>query len=205
VIVGGTDGGLSMFELLPGGTFFHHMNAVQSLEWNIGTITGITTHLTGSEVKVFVASAGDGGLAELSLSLEDLGTRWTGTSGADQYTGTAGHDMILGGSGNDRLSGGAGNDVIHAGRGEDRLAGGSGADTFVFVADGTADRIDDFEVGVDKIDLTGWGMLYHISDLQIRGRGDGATIRFEGEEIRLVNADGTRIEAADLDQDDFIF
>lgn len=205
VIVGGTDGGISMFELLPGGTFFHHMNAVQTNDWDIGTITQITAHVSGDTVQVFLAGAGDGGLAQLSLSLEDLGTRWTGSGSADVYSGSAGHDMIMGGGGNDRLNGGAGDDVIHAGTGADRLTGGAGADVFVFTADGRADRIEDFERGVDRIDLSDWGMLYHISSLRISGRNDGATIRFQDEVLRLISADGTRIDADDLSQDDFIF
>ncbi|MCX7568015.1 hypothetical protein OS189_16860 [Sulfitobacter sp. F26169L] len=205
VLVGGTDGGISMFELLPEGVFFHHMNAVQSNAWNIGTITEITAHVSGDTLKVFVAGAGDGGLAELSLPLADIGTRWTGTGGADTHTGTAGHDMIRGGAGNDRLRGGAGDDVIDAGTGKDRLEGGTGADVFVFTADGTADRIDDFQIGIDRIDLSQWGMLYDISALSISSRNDGARIRYQSEEIRIKTMDGEAIDPDMFSQSDFIF
>lgn len=205
VIVGGTDGGISMFELLPGGTFFHHLNAVQTNDWDIGTITEITARVSGAEVQVFLAGAGDGGLAQLSLSLADLGTRWSGSNGADSRSGTAGHDMLLGARGNDTLNGGAGDDVLHAGTGADRLIGGAGADVFAFTADGSADRIDDFELGVDRIDLSDWGLLYHISALDIGGRNNGAVIEFRDEALRLYSADGNRIDADDLGQEDFIF
>lgn len=205
VIVGGTDGGISMFELMPGGTFFHHTNAVQTTDWNIGSITEITAHVSGGEVKVFLAGAGDGGLAELSMSLADLGTRWAGTQGNDAYSGTAGHDMISGGSGDDRLNGGAGNDILHAGTGEDRLTGGAGADVFIFTADGSTDRIEDFELGIDRIDLSEWGMIYDISALTISSHNTGARIRFQDEEIRVISEDGEPIEAHEFTQGDFIF
>ena len=205
VIVGGTDGGISMFELMPGGTFFHHTNAVQTIDWNIGCITEITAHASGDEVKVFLAGAGDGGLAELSMSLADLGTRWAGTRGNDAYSGTAGHDMISGGSGDDRLSGGVGDDVLHAGTGEDRLAGGAGADVFIFTADGGTDRIEDFELGIDRIDLSDWGMIHDISALTISSHNIGARIQFQDEEIRVISEDGEPIKAHEFTQDDFIF
>ena len=113
--------------------------------------------------------------------------------------------MMDGGGGNDTLNGGAGDDVIHAGTGADRLTGGTGADTFVFVADEGADRITDFELGVDRIDLSDWGMIYHISALSIQSHGNGATIRFHEEELRIISADGHRLDADDLAQDSLLF
>jgi Ca2+-binding RTX toxin-like protein len=205
VLVGGTDGGLSLFELLPGGTFFHHSNAVQTQAWDLGAITEILAHVSGDTVQVTVAGAADGGLAQLSLSVADLGVRWEGHAGAQRHTGTAGHDMMDGGGGNDTLNGGAGDDVIHAGTGADRLTGGTGADTFVFVADEGADRITDFELGVDRIDLSDWGMIYHISALSIQSHGNGATIRFHEEVLRVISADGHRLDADDLAQDSLLF
>ncbi|BDT16413.1 calcium-binding protein [Arthrospira platensis NCB002] len=80
-----------------------------------------------------------------------------GGAGRDILIGGKGNDFLDGGPGNDRLNGGPGNDTLNGGPGRDILTGGPGADVFVFgfgesrVA--APDRITDFEIGTDKIDL----------------------------------------------------
>ncbi|MFZ3581917.1 hypothetical protein ACOI1H_07055 [Loktanella sp. DJP18] len=44
------------------------------------------------------------------------------------------------------------------------MAGGAGADIFVLAPDGARDKIMDFEVDVDRIDLSAWPMLRQRSD-----------------------------------------
>ena len=93
---------------------------------------------------------------------------WSGTqasvivggSGNDMISSNTGSDTIFGGAGNDTMSGGAGDDRIGGGSGTDFLTGGSGADQFMFdrLDVGTGmDTITDFEVGVDRITLEGYG------------------------------------------------
>jgi Ca2+-binding RTX toxin-like protein len=55
------------------------------------------------------------------------------------------------------LNGGDGNDVLHGGSGDDLLNGGVGADRFVFSGSNGTDTITDFQAGVDKIDISGYG------------------------------------------------
>lgn len=96
-----------------------------------------------------------------------------GGGGALDAEGNSGDDVLIGGIGNDTLNGGAGNDTLRgdpsgsfisgndiliAGSGNDVLEGGGGADTFVFSQDNGANRILDFEVGVDIIDLQGFSV-----------------------------------------------
>ena len=69
-------------------------------------------------------------------------------------------ENAIGGAGNDTLTGNEGNNRLTGGRGADKLFGGAGADTFVYqrASDSTAqkpDIIQDFQSGIDKIDLTG--------------------------------------------------
>jgi Ca2+-binding RTX toxin-like protein len=53
--------------------------------------------------------------------------------------------------------GGDGNDVLHGGQGSDLLRGGAGADRFEFSGFNGTDTIADFQQGIDKIDITGYG------------------------------------------------
>ncbi|EBA12007.1 matrixin family metalloprotease [Roseobacter sp. CCS2] len=86
-----------------------------------------------------------------------------GNNGNDTLIGGIGNDTLNGGSGNDTLRGDpsgsfiAGNDTLIAGSGNDELEGGGGADTFVFSRASGNNRILDFEIGVDEIDLQGFG------------------------------------------------
>jgi len=75
--------------------------------------------------------------------------------------GNASANLLLGNTGDNMLDGGAGNDRLVGGQGRDVLTGGTGHDTFIFnaVSDspiGAADRITDFTVGEDVIDLSGF-------------------------------------------------
>jgi uncharacterized protein YjiK/Ca2+-binding RTX toxin-like protein len=85
---------------------------------------------------------------------------FNGTVDADTINGTAGNDTISSGAGNDTITGGAGNDIIFGGTGVDLLFGGVGADVFGFNnANEGIDKINDFEVGIDRIAIsrTGFG------------------------------------------------
>ncbi|ENM3811260.1 VWA domain-containing protein, partial [Vibrio cholerae] len=80
-----------------------------------------------------------------------------GGSGNDQLYGGEGNDGLRGGTGNDTLDGGTGNDILIGGLGNDILTGGSGEDLFKWVdcdLDNSKDRITDFTIGQDKIDLS---------------------------------------------------
>jgi serralysin len=91
----------------------------------------------------------------------------TGGSGADTLNGNQARNFLRGGDGNDKLSGlsgddlidgGAGADTITGGTGRDTMAGGAARDIFTFRAvsesAGAFDRIKDFAVGLDDIDLS---------------------------------------------------
>jgi Ca2+-binding RTX toxin-like protein len=92
------------------------------------------------------------------------GVDWIfGNGGDDTLNGAGGNDWIGGGDGIDRIFGGTGNDTIAGGLGFDHMSGNAGADTFLFMpgdlgAPGylllrSIDWIDDFQSGVDTIDL----------------------------------------------------
>ncbi|WP_024694578.1 VWA domain-containing protein [Pseudomonas syringae] len=69
--------------------------------------------------------------------------------------GTQGDDVLLAANGNDRLVGGNGDDLLIGGPGDDVLTGGEGQDRFMWLAGDTGhDRVTDFSVGVDTLDLS---------------------------------------------------
>lgn len=91
-----------------------------------------------------------------------------GGRGHDKIAGDQGDDLLNGNEGKDRIFGGAGADVIVGGKGADILDAGrndAASDTFLFGLDdsgrkpSTVDRILNFKVGEDKIDLQGLGDL----------------------------------------------
>ena len=128
----------------------------------------------------------------------------------DTIDGGAGNDTILGGSGHDSLRGGAGNDQISDGFGHDTIDGGAGRDTItlgpdadtvrggaeadVFVFNTTTrvdlDRIEDFELGLDRLQVTGYG-TGHLPDVQdwVSGGEHAADLIFGNLIVRLIGYD----------------
>jgi Ca2+-binding RTX toxin-like protein len=83
----------------------------------------------------------------------------SGNDGEDRLSGGAANDTLTGGSGEDSLSGGSGSDILTGDAGFDLLSGGTGADLFDFdlATDSrrlSGDVITDFEIGLDRIDLS---------------------------------------------------
>lgn len=89
----------------------------------------------------------------------------SGYDGTDFLYGEDGNDTLSGDGGNDYIVGGAGNDLLNGKTGDDKLFGESGADIFVFESGTGKDLIRDFQTGIDKIDLTGFGLTSY-ADVQ---------------------------------------
>ncbi|HYD66577.1 heparin lyase I family protein [Azospirillum sp.] len=77
-----------------------------------------------------------------------------GGQGNDTMFGDDGADKMYGGDGADLMSGGAGNDILVGGAGNDVVTTGAGLDTVVIEKAAGVDRVTDFAVAEDKIDLT---------------------------------------------------
>jgi len=82
-----------------------------------------------------------------------------GEGGSNTLYGNDGNDLLYGWSLSDYIAGDAGDDKITGGDGRDYMYGGTGSDTFIFNAATesvvhSADEIEDFETGIDKIDLS---------------------------------------------------
>ena len=156
----------------------------------------ITTHSTGKSIVRFGAE---------TLSVNNGNWTLPATSlTADQFIFASGPARITGTAGNDRLIGSNGAETLYDDLGNDNLYGRGGADVFEFAADGATDSIKDFESGVDRIDISAWG-VQNFAQLDISTHKTGkAIIRYEDETLSVNNLTWT-LPASALSDDDFIF
>ena len=130
-----------------------------------------------------------------------------GNLGNDVIYGGQGNDTVFGGQGDDQLFGSLGNDTLLGGLGVDFMDGNGGADIFLYnaVAQSTTttrDSIDNFETGIDKVDLrairTGASDTFTITNsgtltlLNVDLGGDGTT----GMQIAFL--DNAVVQASDV-------
>jgi Ca2+-binding RTX toxin-like protein len=87
----------------------------------------------------------------------------------------------------------------------DQLSGGGGADVFVFASDGALDRITDFEMGIDRLDMSAWGRIYSASAFDIQSTLNGAEISFGQERVILISANGQSLNPLSFTDADFLF
>jgi Ca2+-binding RTX toxin-like protein len=166
VLAAGGDDGITLMTLLPGGRLLELDTLASQLGASLEDITAIEAVITQSGLRVYASGEGFKGVAALTVDLGALSPVQYGTAGSDSLLGGAGSDMIFAGGSNDTLKGGAGHDILDGGDGADLLWGGAGEDIFVFAADGATDRIADFELGTDRIDLSQIGRAYTIDALK---------------------------------------
>jgi len=196
LVAGGADDGLSLLTLLPGGRLLHLGQIADSAQTSLTDVSAIALREVNGEIEVFVSSAAEAGITHLSIDPGALGATQTGSGASETLIGTGAGDLLDGGGGDDLLIGGDGNDILVDGAGSDTLRGGAGNDIFVLTADGQIDRIEQFELGNDRLDLSGLGYVRNISQLTFETEVDGVTIRFGDEEIRIVSNDLTPLTAA---------
>ncbi len=196
VAVAGADDGISLFTLTPDGRLVHLTTIEDSTATTLQNVTGLRMQAVGDEVQIIVASGAEAGLTVLRLDLATMGEVIEAT--AALATGTAGADLMVRAAGAGTLEGGGGDDVLIDGAGQDALRGGAGADIFVLTEDGVTDTILDFQVGVDRIDLSRWSYLRATAQLDITQTATGAILRFNGQELVIVTANGQPLTEAQV-------
>lgn len=203
ILTGGTDAGLSLFELLPEGKLSHMQSFPLETGAGIGAITSIETQVNGDKVMIFLVDAAGEKIYHHQLSLAQMGDTFRAVGGV--ATGGAQDDRLLGSAGEDTLRGMGGDDVLHDGAGADVFYGGAGADVFVFARDSAQDRIADFEKGIDRIDLSDLGRIYSIDALTITATQTGAVISYGAERVVVDSLGGQTLSAASFTDADFLF
>jgi len=138
-------------------------------------------------------------------------------AGPDHIWGGGGNDFLLGEAGDDKIFGGDGADTLIGGAGDDTLSGGTGRDQFFYQSlseeTGTLefagwgqDTINNFQNGIDKIDLSavlvafGTSLIHwaDYSDLQISQSGGDTLIELNSDSIRLIGIDASLVDPTDF-------
>ncbi|MDZ8260544.1 calcium-binding protein [Nostoc sp. ChiQUE01b] len=146
---------------------------------------------------------GTNGADKLYASLGD--DKLSGNRGNDNLDAGQGNDSLNGGDGNDTLYGGKGNDTLYGGSGNDVLVGSDGNDTFTFKRSDTLlkkdfDVIQDFQVGIDKLELNGWGSRGNITDTN-----DGALLTFNSLSLGISLSVGNSLSLINNAQQSILF
>jgi Ca2+-binding RTX toxin-like protein len=152
---------------------------------------------------------GDGGSDNLfggshhDVIFGDAGSDFlSGEDGNDKLWGGADGDTLMGGDGIDNLYGQGGHDHLNGQAGNDMLTGGAGADTFAFQIGMNADRVGDFEDGIDLLDVSGLGVA-NMDDMVFVQHSTTLVVTFDADveaQLTLNN-----LTLADVTEADFIF
>lgn len=198
VATGGGDDGVTLFRLLPDGTLQALATLENSTAGGLSNVSAIEMVHVGDRLLIFVGGETETGLAVLEWPLGPVGEVIAAAVGTQSVVGTSGGDIITSSAANQALSGGGGDDVLIATTSGTRLTGGTGGDTFVLRDTASQTTITDFQVGVDRLDLTGWSMLRDTSQLTVISRADGITLTFNGRSVTIQSSDGRPLSLADV-------
>jgi Ca2+-binding RTX toxin-like protein len=156
-------------------TYYGYLNATAK---QVASFQFFTADLAAADMQISISLRGAGGKIDFTTgvtgqnSIEIRGgnvtsaINVTGSVNGDTLSGSAfndtlkggdGGDFLFGSDGRDTLDGGNGNDRLNGGLGNDIMTGGSGSDSFIFDSQlgptPNIDRIVDFSVGIDKIEI----------------------------------------------------
>lgn len=187
VAAGGSDDGITLFSLIPGGRLVTLASFEDTTELSLADPSAITITNAADGLFLHIASASEYGITTLHYATGG-GAKIQANPGGFTF-GTSGTDLIRGSDTTDTIFGGSGDDLLIDGAGIDTLYGGAGADTFVLNFDGVTDHIQDFELGKDRIDLSAWPMLMTMGQLFVEETAVGIRLRYGTTEILEITTD----------------
>ena len=198
VVAAGSDDGVSVFQLLPSGRLVHMASRGDDFSSGLQNVSAVEAVSTATGVRIFVASNVESGLTVLEFDSGPAGQLLFAPQTGGQVTGGSTADTLIGRDQNDVLSGAGGDDVLIDGAGSDVMTGGAGRDIFVMSWDQQSDRITDFTLGEDVIDLSGWVYLYWLNNVDMTPTALGITLSYQGETLVIETANQTSLTVEDI-------
>lgn len=167
------------------------------LRYDTPFVFGVDANLETGIVEISAFNLNDQRFAVGTIDTVDT------VQGFEHVRGTFGSDTLTGDANDNRLEGRDGNDILVDGLGSDILIGGEGADFFTIVGGGN-DVIDDFEIGVDILNVVIDGLSVADRNLALTSAtddGDGSAIVDFGDGNILTFRGLTSEDVASLAQD----
>jgi len=211
IVAGGSDDGITVFEIFPNGMMDVVATLADDFDTTLQNVSAVEAAVIDGKIIVFAGSNTEHGITQLEFTPDPFVNRYIASDVQppnDEFNVTIGsnqNDQLFGQQLSDHIKGGKGDDIIDGGASRDWLRGGPGADRFIFGEDGSADQIDDYEHGIDIIDLSQYSLVNDMSDITLESRRWGGIIHVNGEMIILKTHDLERIEIHEWTEDHFIF
>lgn len=174
LVAGGGDHGLTLFRLSPDGRLVWLDTLEHQIADGLYNISALSALVVDQTLVVTAGSQRDPGLANVTVSLADLGIS------GHVATGGAGHDLLIASSGNTVLTGGA------------------GADIFALRLQDAPVEITDFQVGIDRLDLSDWPMLRSVDQLVIVTTPEGARVTYREFSVEIASDHGGELTADEI-------
>lgn len=183
---------------------------ISSISFRLSTTS---QHIEGLELRGSGDIEGWGNNTDNLLTGTTGENRLVGANGNDTLSAEGGNDTLNGGDGDDSLDGGAGNDLLFGTTGADTLNGGTGddrlfagvdtdVDIFVFEDGFGIDRIFEFDIGEDVIDLSAVTGITDFTDLGLNHMtqtGDHTRITDGSDIIIVLDTVAASLTAGDFD------
>ncbi|WP_233192758.1 calcium-binding protein [Acidimangrovimonas sediminis] len=191
VLAGGSDDGISLFALTPGGRLVHLGAVEDTYDRALANVKAVELAAVGGTLNLFAASETDPGIAHMTVATSALGVVAQGSAGSVTVSGSAGDDILIAGSGANALSGGA------------------GADLFVFrpeaaLATGQLGTVLDFQKGIDKLDLSALPLCHGTDRIAFSAKSWGVRLTYGEYWIDVRSADGGTLRASDFTDADVV-
>ncbi|CQR87154.1 Ca2+-binding protein, RTX toxin-related [Paracoccus aminovorans] len=197
VFVGGGDDGISVFTVMPGGKLLHLATLADTDDRTLAGVSAISATVIDGRIAVFVSSRTERGITQFVFEPGGIGL--TRVVGAGVQGGTDGSDMMQASAGTTEMLGGDGDDILISGSSPVSMTGGAGADVFAVTEVNGRITITDFELGVDRLDLSLLGMIRSTSQLVFRPQAFGIKIFYGNSVIFLMTKDNTMLQASAFD------
>ncbi len=193
ILAGGGDDGISVFTVLPDGKLLHLATLADSDDRTLADVSAISAVVIDGKIAVFVSSRTERGVTQFLFEPGGIGV--TGVVGAGVQAGTEASDLMQASAATTELIGAEGDDILISGTAPIRMTGGAGADIFAVTEVGGRITITDFELGVDRLDLSLLGMIRSTSQLRFSPQAFGIKIFYGNSVIFLMTKDRSMLQA----------